>query len=281
MQLSDLRSQLRDRINEQTAAAWTDAELDTWINEGVRDISIRTECNMYRSEVIVPNDVYLIQFPPISAQYYTISETGSVTGTQSSTDIDAIRVSRCSWVDDESPDFSTVPTGGTLSIASAAVSDPFLNNYDDEYQNNEYPLKYRGIQTMDSMKGSGQQIHEGVPSFYSTWGQSGNIKLVLYPKPTTTGHLRIYFYGIPPKMTNDTDEDGLPRGWEHLILAYAQYRAQMRDGDQMWQAAKGEYESLIGEFEAQFKRLTDANEPLFTDAFWHGMDDFGYDGGGY
>jgi len=43
--LAELRVELRSRLNEPTAAAWTDDELDRWINEGVRETSNRTEFN--------------------------------------------------------------------------------------------------------------------------------------------------------------------------------------------------------------------------------------------
>lgn len=41
--LSDVRTDIRARLNENTARFWTDAQLNTWINEACRDVARRTE----------------------------------------------------------------------------------------------------------------------------------------------------------------------------------------------------------------------------------------------
>ena len=43
MTQGDALTQLRQRLAETTAAQWTDTELRTWINEGMRDLARRTE----------------------------------------------------------------------------------------------------------------------------------------------------------------------------------------------------------------------------------------------
>jgi len=42
--LSDLRGRLRSILNESTAAFWTDAELNRYINDGERDVAAKSEC---------------------------------------------------------------------------------------------------------------------------------------------------------------------------------------------------------------------------------------------
>lgn len=42
-QLSDIRTDVRSRLDEPTARMWSDAELNRWINEGLRDLARRTE----------------------------------------------------------------------------------------------------------------------------------------------------------------------------------------------------------------------------------------------
>lgn len=49
---AELRTQLRERLGESTAAAWTDTELDRWLLEGVREIANRTE---FHKEVVEQN----------------------------------------------------------------------------------------------------------------------------------------------------------------------------------------------------------------------------------
>src|SRR5215471_1365001 len=41
--LGALRQDVRNRLDESTSRFWTDSELNTWINEGCRDVSRRTE----------------------------------------------------------------------------------------------------------------------------------------------------------------------------------------------------------------------------------------------
>lgn len=42
--LSALRSDLRERLDEATPTFWSDAILNTWLNEGAKEIARRTEC---------------------------------------------------------------------------------------------------------------------------------------------------------------------------------------------------------------------------------------------
>lgn len=264
---AQLTTQLRERLGEFTAAAWTDTELHNWLNEGVKDIAIRTECCQYRAEVIVDAGVYLIQFPSWTAAepINVTSASSNTVGTIASTGPQPIRISRCEWVDDDTDTFT--------ALSAALASNDLGNTYDVDKQ--VYPLEYSSLSQMDVYRGSGQQTITGIPSMYALWGQSGALKIVLYPKPSTTGHLRIYFYAIPETMDADGDTTQLPVGWENLVLDYAQYKAHLRDGNDLWQAAKQEYEMHIGMYTAQFKRLTTHNEPIEQDDFWFD-DDWGY-----
>ena len=47
--LALLRGDVRSRLNEATAAFWSDAELTRWINEGASDVARRTESLRTRS----------------------------------------------------------------------------------------------------------------------------------------------------------------------------------------------------------------------------------------
>lgn len=57
------RTALRERLSEPTAAAWTDAELNRYLNEGVREIAIRTECLATTADIAVAVGVYLNSAP--------------------------------------------------------------------------------------------------------------------------------------------------------------------------------------------------------------------------
>lgn len=61
--LSAARSALRARLNEPSAAQWTDAELDAWLNEGAADIASRTECLLDTHEATVTANVRSVAPP--------------------------------------------------------------------------------------------------------------------------------------------------------------------------------------------------------------------------
>lgn len=61
--LANARIALRERLSEPVAAAWTNAELDRYLNEGVREIAIRTECLADIADIAVSIGVYLVNVP--------------------------------------------------------------------------------------------------------------------------------------------------------------------------------------------------------------------------
>lgn len=248
MQFSALKTQLRERLGEPSATAWSDTELGTWINEAVRDISTRAECNQYLIELNVDQDEYLIGFPPAVG---TLIRPDGASTFSSNLTYSVGRIWRMTWIDNADQD--------TWTDEQKSTPDRYL----------EYPLRYSSISGLDSVRGAGQQTNSGRPEFYSLWGQPGNMKIVLYPRPHADGNLRVYFYGIPPEMSGDSDTDGLPIGWESLILDYAEFRAKVRDQNPNWQVAKQDYESRLDTFRMQFKRLTDHNEPIEVDPYFY------------
>jgi hypothetical protein len=92
--------------------------------------------------------------------------------------------------------------------------------------------------------------------------------VILYPRPTNAGVLRVWYYQRPPEPVSDGSNILIPDGWEHLILDYAEYRAKMKDRDQDWQAAKAQFNEHIAQFKKMFSVLVDENEPMGVDAFY-------------
>jgi len=73
---------LRERLSEPTAAAWTDAELTRYLNEGVREIAIRTECLATTTDVNVLIGVYRIAVPAnVNRIHRAEWSSGAVTST--------------------------------------------------------------------------------------------------------------------------------------------------------------------------------------------------------
>lgn len=217
------RTALRERLSEPTAAAWTDAELNRFLNEGCREIAIRTE---YIATSVDVN---------VAAGTYQVPLTGAA---------GLLRIHRAEWIN-------------TQSLGSS-----------DQI----YPLSYTQLNNLDSVRGSGQQTMTGIPSMYSTWGAnvtSNSPKIVLYPKPSSAGTLRVWYYRTPVEATLDTDTLACPEGWEHIVYDYAEYRAKLKDGDQSWQVAKQDFETRLTEFKQMFARLVDENDSIGVDA-WYG-----------
>lgn len=51
--LSDVRTKVRDRLDESTATFWTDAQLNRWINDGMREVARLTETLQTTSDIAV------------------------------------------------------------------------------------------------------------------------------------------------------------------------------------------------------------------------------------
>jgi hypothetical protein len=77
--LLQARTRLRERLDEDTATFWSDARLDTWINEGVTDLARRAETVLISAQnnavmaginvVLVPTDVlriYRVEYESVS-----------------------------------------------------------------------------------------------------------------------------------------------------------------------------------------------------------------------
>lgn len=87
--LVTVRNDVRARLNETTARFWTDAQLNVWINEGMRDLARRTETIQTfgttittvagTAEYVVPADVlrvHRVEFVPTGAtQIYPVQLT--------------------------------------------------------------------------------------------------------------------------------------------------------------------------------------------------------------
>ena len=257
--LSELRTELRYRLGETSAQAWVDDELDACLNEGVKQVAIRAECNEYRAELVVETGVYVVSWPPlvVSDNYHLLGPNGSSIATHASHEVIPGRLKRVTWIRDDEADLT--------ALATALATDGDGNTYDDHV---EYPLTHASLSSLDSVRGSGQQTVSGTPQVYSLWGQAGRNKIVLYPKPQETGHLRIYFYGQPAPMSASGDLHGLPPGWDSLVLDYAEYKAKLRDKDPSWQAAKSEFEQNLMTYQKMFDRLSIDPPRIEADPMW-------------
>lgn len=190
IQLVQARNDLRVRLDELSARAWLDPQLDGWINEGARDIARRLECLQAIKDIPVNTGVQ-----------------------QSPAPTDMIRINRMEWK----------PTGQTTN----------------------YPLEFRNYNDMDSIWWTGQQQNTGVPQFYSMWGFPPQLNICLFPTPSSSGTLRVFYYRLPADVTSDNQIIEVPEGWQDLVVDYAEFMALRRDGQLSWQDAKTLYEQKL------------------------------------
>ena len=240
---ADLRTQLRERLGETLATAWSDTELDTWIYEGVKELNNRTEYNRRELDYEVLAGEWRV---PVAASVQ--------------------RIHKIEW--------------GPTSSLGYELTLPSLANWQ------VYRLEYMNISTLDAVRGTGQTLTSSIPQYYSLWGTSqtnnqdgsGGIGLtvILYPKPSEAGSIRLHCYAVPEEPATDNDDWNLPAGWEHLVLMYAEYRALVRDKDDRWQIAKSDFEEGITNFKRMFSTYTDETESIQHSSGWYGGVDWGY-----
>lgn len=230
--LTTLRTQLRERLGEATAAAWTDTELDRWINEGARELALRTE---WQQSIVDMN---------VAAQVYKVPLlTGSPT-----TPIQ--RIHKAEWI----------PVSG----AAAAEAGGGIQQV--------YRLTYQSISSLDSIRGTGQQMASGIPVYYSLWGTpSANQTCILYPRPSMAGTLRLHAYTLPVAAASGSDTVAAPEGWHHLVLDYAEFKAKVRDKDPDWQIAKQTFAENVANMKSMFARMTDETEYINPFGDWSEM----------
>lgn len=74
MTRGEVRTLVRKRLGETTAAFWTDTQLNTWINDGTRDIAYRAKCDRKNSYLTITEGVGEYAYTTISPDIYSILE---------------------------------------------------------------------------------------------------------------------------------------------------------------------------------------------------------------
>jgi hypothetical protein len=96
---------------------------------------------------------------------------------------------------------------------------------------------------------SRQATSYAYPNFFVPWGFPPNLTMQLYPVPSASGILNIYYYRLPAPITGtsaDATVVEVVQGYEPLIEDYAEYMALRKDADPRWQEAKQIYEETLG-----------------------------------
>ncbi len=125
-----------------------------------------------------------------------------------------------------------------------------------------YPLEYRDFSSMDQIWYTSQNVTTGIPSLFSMWGYPPQLKVVLYPKPSQDGRIRVFYYRLPATIVSDIDTAEIPAGWESLIALHCEYVALRKDADQRWQEAKSLFEEGLNSMLTLTRRWTDQSDSI-------------------
>lgn len=149
--------------------------------------------------------------------------------------------------------FNTTINVSPLAFKLALPSD-VLRVHRVEYQptgqTQIYTLQASTDQEMDQVWGINQTQTGIYPQFYTIWGIPGGagtaqFLIKLYPLPSQSGILNLYYYGTPTTMVADGDTAQIPEGWQDLLPLYCEYEARRKDRDPLWSDVKAIYEEKV------------------------------------
>ena len=107
------------------------------------------------------------------------------------------------------------------------------------------PVQYEGA---DQVWGQYQTQQSTEPFLFTTWGYSPNLKLRLYPVPSTSNTVSLRVVRLATHVdVNGLDGDttvDCPEAWIDALTYYAEFRALRKDRDPRWQEAYQLYTSI-------------------------------------
>lgn len=138
---------------------------------------------------------------------------------------------------------------GTQTYSCSSLTPSPLRIHRIEFQRTgdttKYPLEYKDFMVMDDIWATSQAQSQGTPAYWTGWGFFPSLSLYLYPTPSASGTIRLFYYRLPPRLltdgTDDTDTVDCPDGWENLAVDFAEYHALRNDRDPRWSEARAMY----------------------------------------
>ena len=183
-------TEVRDMLNEPTAAQCTDTMLRRWINEAGRDLARVTR--------------HIRRVNPVSLS----------AGFNSTTlDPDVIAVEAAFWNETGQAEWTEL---------EASHLEEFMRN------------------------AANRPTAEGRPWFFTTMGSQPTVQFTIYPVPTSDGTLQLFEIIIPAPIAEDgsTDDEAIniPYTWYDALADYCQYKAMLRDRDELFREALQSYQ---------------------------------------
>jgi hypothetical protein len=106
-----------------------------------------------------------------------------------------------------------------------------------------YPLEFRTVNDMDSVWGIWQTQPSAWPAYCSFWESPPVLTVQLFPVPSPSGTMSVWYYRNSTPCVNPPDYLDIPEGWEPTARQYAKYMALRRTADPRWQEERELYEA--------------------------------------
>jgi hypothetical protein len=197
MTLLELRTQCRKRLGDVTSAYWTDAELNKYINEALRDISFKTKS--------IKDNGYI-----------------TVTGCESSTVSEKVREWTLSvtFPDILSVEDAYFQMDGTKWDKLIPMSREALDSENPAwYSNVGYTSTARFIATTEIDYNFNSQ--PSTPRYYYWDREEDLIGIDPPPNAQNAGaNFRVFYTKLQPDLTVDTDEPVLPENVHKIAINY-------------------------------------------------------------
>lgn len=203
----NVRTVVRDRLQEVGARFWSDSQLNRALYEGAKRIATRAECLV---------DTFPIFTNP-NQQAYPLP-------------FDGIRVHKM--------DFQPVgQSTQTYPIRPCTLYE--ADNYWGVWR--QSPSTYPEIfVTVGFPPGAAATLTAPNASTSSNW------MVKFWPVPSQPGTVTVVYYRTPKALTGaDTDILEVPNGFEEALAKFAEYMALRMDKDPFWQSAKQEFEEVL------------------------------------
>lgn len=217
--LGSLTRQLRLRLDEMSARAWSDEALRRWVYEGACEVAKKTECLQTTTTIDVAGGDQEYDLPT-----------------------DIVRVYRVEWIPDgdvrnvplEYRDFNTADAVW-WSNQSTASADPYM------FTMWGFPPQLKLIV---------YPIPSGVGEFKVFYYKLPTSPFVNLDDPDNP---------VPEEdeAAQDAATIECPEGWHTAVLDYAEYLALRKDSDPRWQESKALFEEKISDLVLTSTRWTD------------------------
>lgn len=139
--------------------------------------------------------------------------------------------------------FTTVSGTAEYTVSSSVLQIEAC--YFTDGSGNLVPLMPVQWENADQVWGQWQNQQSSRPAVFTVWGYAPNLKIRLYPVPTTASTVKLKVARIATHVdttgAGDASNVDFPEAWVDTITDYVEYRALRKDRDPRWQESYSTY----------------------------------------